>query len=313
MSQAVLIPKIFQEAGRQVFRDAGIEMIEVEDVNNDALIQYADRIQGAVVMLDQISNATYQKTPNLKVLARVGVGYNNIDPQGAAAHGVWVTITPHANYNSVAEAILGGILLTSRDMFQRQQALRDGHWDEGHATAGHDIAGQTLGIIGYGRIGHALAKKAAALGMKVLVNNGSHHKDPEVGTAVSLDELLRTADYVSLSAPVTDETREMMNQNAFAKMKETASLINFGRGQLVNHDDLIAALKNGQIHSAVLDAFQTEPLPTDDELTTLSNVFLTPHIGGGTIDAMDRGCHDAASEVVRVLKGEKPQWPVNQL
>ncbi len=313
MKKAVLIPADFRDAGRKVFEDANIEMIAVKNVDNEALIQYGDQVQGAVVMLDQISNDTYAQTPKLKVLSRVGVGYNNIDPAGAAANGVWVTITPHANYNSVAEAILGAILMAARDTYQRQQLLLAGKWDQGHATAGHDISGQTLGIIGYGRIGHALAQKAAALGMKVVINNGAHHKKLEVGTEVSLDELLATADYVSLSAPVTKETTAMMNKQAFEQMKPSATLINFGRGQLVNHDDLIAALKNHEIHSAVLDAFQQEPLPVDDELTKLDNVFLTPHIGGGTIDAMDRGCHDAASEVIRVLQGQKPQWPVNQL
>lgn len=313
MQKTVLIPQNFAAAGRAVFQDAGVQMIEVPAVNNDTLIQYADQVEGAIVMLDQIQNTTFEQTPQLKILARVGVGYNNIDPQGAARHGVWVTITPHANYNSVAEAILGAILLTSRDMYQRHQDLVNGEWSRGHATAGHDIAGQTLGIIGYGRIGHALANKAAALGMHVLVNNGHHHKDPEVGTATSLDQLLAQSDYVSLSAPVTKETAGMMNQDAFTKMKRTASLINFGRGQLVNHDDLVTALKKHTIHSAVLDAFQQEPLPMNDELLSLPNVFLTPHIGGGTIDAMNRGSRDAASEVVRVLNGQQPLWTVNQL
>lgn len=313
MPQTVLIPKNFREAGRKVLREANVQMIEVDHVDNETLAQYGDQVAGAILMLDEINNATYQQTPHLKILARIGVGYNNVDPQGAAQHGVWVTITPHANYNSVAEAILGAILMSSRDMYQRQQALMNGNWQQGHATAGHDIVGQALGIIGYGRIGHALAKKAAALGMKVLVNNGTHYKEPEVGTAVELDELLSTADYVSLTAPVTAETTEMMNQAAFTKMKNSAVLINFGRGQLVNHDDLVTALQEGQIHSAVLDAFQTEPLPSNDALRTLKNVFLTPHIGGGTIDAMDRGSRDAASEIVRVLAGQQPQWPVNQL
>lgn len=217
-----------------------------------------------------------------------------------------MTITPKANYNSVAEAIIGAILLASRDMYHRNQTLIHGDWAYGHSPAGHDIAGQTLGIIGYGRIGQALAKKAAALGMKVLANNGHHYKEPEVGTAVPLDDLLVNSDFISLSTPVTAETTEMMNQDAFDKMKRTATLINFGRGQLINQDDLIAALKNHTIHSAVLDAFQQEPLPTNDELLNLSNVFLTPHIGGGTIDAINRGCQDAASEVVRFLNGQNP-------
>lgn len=313
MSSTVLIPKHFVQAGRDVLAKANINMIEVDRVNEATLRQYGDQIDGAVVMLDHISNDLYSKVPNLKILARVGVGYNNIDPQGAAAHGVWVTITPHANYNSVAEAILGAILMLSRDTFQRHQALMHDDWSTGHSPAGHEINGQTLGIIGYGRIGHALARKADALGMHVLVNNGSHHKKLEVGQEVPINDLLSQSDFVSLSAPVTDETVGMINQHAFKIMKSTASLINFGRGQLVVHDDLVDALRHHEIHSAALDAFDTEPLPNTDELLQLDNVFLTPHIGGGTIDAMNHGSHDAATEIVRVLKGQKPQWPVNQL
>lgn len=313
MSKTVLIPKNFTQTGRQVFKNAGLNIIEVDKVNNESLIKYGDQVNGAIVMLDHIDNDTYQKTPHLKILARVGVGYNNIDPQGAGKHGVYVTITPRANYNTVAEAILGAILMLSRDTYQRHNSLLAGDWAAGHATAGYDIDGQTLGIIGYGRIGHALAKKADALGMQVLVNNGSHPKTPEVGKAVDLDQLLENADYVSLTAPVTAETTGMMNAATFQKMKNSASLINFGRGALINHEDLVNALKNHDIHSAALDAFQTEPLPKDSDLLKLSNVFITPHIGGGTIDAMNRGTHDAASEIVRVLNGNQPQWAVNNL
>lgn len=201
--------------------------------------------------------------------------------------------------------------MLSRDTYQRHAVLMNDDWTAGHATAGHDIAGQTLEIIGYGRIGHSLAQKAAALGMNILVNNDRHHKDPAVGSAVALDELLHKADYVSLSVPVTGETTGMIDKRALTQMKSTASLINFGRGALIDHDALVDALQNHIIHSAALDAFQTEPLPPESALRQLPNVFLTPHIGGGTIDAMNWETHDAASEIVRVLKGQEPQWPVN--
>lgn len=313
MPSTVLIPKHLPAAGCDVLTAAHLNIIKVDKVDQQALLHYRDQVNGAIMMLDPISNDLYAQLPHLKILARVGVGYNNIDPAAAAQHNVWVTITPHANYNSVAEAILGAILMLARDTFQRHQAMMNGDWAKGHFAAGHDIAGQTLGIIGYGRIGHALAQKAAALGMNILINNGSHHKKAEVGTAVELDELLKKSDFVSLSAPVTPATTDMIDQRAFQLMKPSASLINFGRGQLVNHDNLVSALANGQIHSAALDAFNTEPLPATDKLFKLSNVFLTPHIGGGSIDAINRGSHDAASEIVRVLEGQKPQWPVNRL
>ena len=313
MTKTVLISKDLAPAGRKVFTNAGVKIIEVDEVNNETLLKYADQVNGAIVLLANIDNSIYSKLPHLQILARDGVGYNNIDYVTAGQNGVWVTITPRANHNTVAEAILGAILMLARDTYQRHNLMMDDNWAAGFAKTGHDINGQTLGIIGYGRIGHSLAQKASALGMNILVNNGSHHKDVSFGQEVSLDELLSHSDYISLTAPVTADTTKMINKETLAKMKSTASLINFGRGQLVNTTDLIAALQNGEIHSAALDAYDEEPLPMDSPLRQLPNVFLTPHIGGGTLDARDRGAADAASEIVRVLNGEDPQWPVNQI
>lgn len=313
MLQTVLIPAGLEPISRQILEAAGLNVVEVNEVTTDQFKKYADSLIGAIIRMEQVDNQVYNACPQLKILARIGVGYDNIDYQAAAQHGVYTTITPRSNYVSVAEAILGAILMLSRDVLQRSRALYKGHWDAGAATAGHDINGQTLGIIGYGRIGHELAKRAHALGMKILINNGRHHKDTEFGSSVSLDDLLANSDYVSLNAPVTPETTHMIDAAAIDKMKPTASIINFGRGALINTDDLVKALQTGHLHSAALDVFEPEPIDMDSPLLKLDNVMLTPHIGGGTIDAMSRACHDAAEEIVRVAQGKKPNWPVTPL
>lgn len=313
MPQTVLIPAGLEPVSRQILETAGLNVIEVNEVSTAEFFKYADNLLGAIIRMEQVDNRVYDACPNLKILARIGVGYDNIDYQTAAAHGVYTTITPHSNAVTVAEAILGAILTLSRDVIQRSRDLRAGNWAKGAATAGHDIQGQTLGIIGYGRIGHELAKRAHALGMKVLINNGHHHKESEFGQSVSLDELLSQADYLSLNAPVTAETTGMINAETIGKMKSSASIINFGRGALINTNDLVDALQSHQIHSAALDVFDPEPIEMDSPLLDLDNVILTPHIGGGTIDAMTRACHDAAEEIVRVAKGQKPNWPVAPL
>lgn len=313
MSKTVLVPKCFTKSGYDILKQAQINAIKVDQMNDEVINKYGDQIDGAIVMLEPISNNLFNQADKLKIVARLGAGYNNIDLQEASKHGVIVTNTPEMNYEQVAEAIIGSILLLGRDVYQRHLDLMNGHWNEGHTAKGYSIEGQTLGVIGYGRIGKTAAQKAAALGMKILVNNGSHHKTPDVGKEVDLDTLLSQSDFVSLSVPVTPETTGMVDKDFLTKMKPTASLINFGRGDLINHDDFVAALKQNQIHSAALDTFHTEPLPIDDELLKLDNVFLTPHIGGSTIDAIDRGSRDSASEVARVLTGQQPKWQVNQL
>lgn len=312
MTKTVLVPQCFTPSGYEILKHGNINAIKVNQMNETVISKYGPQIDGAIVMLEPISNNLFSQAPHLKIVARLGAGYNNIDLHEATKHGVVVTNTPEMNYEQVAEAIIGSILLLGRDVYQRHLDLMNGHWNEGHTAKGASIEGQTLGIIGYGRIGKTAAKKAAALGMKILVNNGSHHKQPDVGQEVDLDTLLRQSDFVSLSVPVTPETTGMINQKTLSKMKPSASLINFGRGDLIVHDDIVVALKNHEIHSAALDTFHTEPLPVDDELLKLDNAFLTPHIGGSTVDAIDRGSRDSASEVVRVLSGNAPQWQVNK-
>lgn len=312
MQPTVLIPAVIGDASQPLFAKAGINVITVPTVDAANLVQYGQQADGAILGLEPIPEATFAKTPRLKILARLGVGYNNVNPTVAKEHGVIVSITPRANYNTVAEGILAMIFVLGRNLMASNRAIMSGHWPAVRANGGHDILDQTLGIIGYGRIGRALEEKAAALGMKILVNNGDHPKQPRFGQLVDLPTLYRESDFISLTPRVTPKTTGMINKDTLALMKPTANLINYGRGQLIVTDDLVAALKHHQIHTAALDAFDPEPLPADSPLLQLDNVFLTPHVAGGTIEANARAVHDATEEIIRVLSGHAPLWAVNE-
>lgn len=312
MKQTVLIPKDFEPGATQALENAGLNVVKVTALTDQAMLDHADSLVGAVVHLEKINEPIFSQLPHLKILARTGVGYDNVDYLGAAKHGIYVTITPKSNFHTVTEAILGAMLMLSRNTLHRMQLMRDGQWEAGRAVTGYSLFGQTLGIIGYGRIGQELANCAHALGMNILYNNGPHHKPSSVGQSVSLAELFSQSDYVSLNVPVTDATKHLVNQQTLSLMKPTAAIINYGRGQLIDTDALVDALKNGKLRSAALDSFDPEPLPMDSPLRQLDNVMLTPHIGGATIDAMTRAARDAASEIIRVAQGKEPQWAVNQ-
>lgn len=312
MKQTVLVPTDFETGAVQALENAGLDVVKVSTLTDQTMLAHADSLVGAVVHLEKISEPVFKQLPHLKILARTGVGYDNVDYKGAAKHGIYVTITLQCNFHTVTEAILGAMLMLSRNTLHRMQLMKDGQWQAGKAVTGYSLFGQTLGIIGYGRIGQELAKCAHALGMKILYNNGPHHKPSAVGKSVDLEELFTQSDYVSLNVPVTPATEHLVNQQTLSLMKPSASIINYGRGKLIDTDALVAALKDGQLRSAALDSFDPEPLPMDSPLRQLDNVMLTPHIGGATIDAMTRASRDAASEIIRVAQGKEPQWAVNQ-
>lgn len=312
MKQTVLIPNDFEAGATQALQQAGLNVVKVSALTDQVMLDYADTLVGAVVHLEKISEPIFKQLPHLKILARTGVGYDNVDYVGAAKHGIYVTITPQCNFHTVTEAILAAMLMLSRNTLQRMQLMKDGQWQAGKFNSGYSLFGQTLGIIGYGRIGQELARCAHALGMNILYNNGPHHKPSSVGQSVSLKELFTQSDYVSLNVPVTPSTEHIVNAQTLALMKPTAAIINYGRGKLIDTDALVTALQNGRLRSAALDSFDPEPLPMDSPLRKLDNVMLTPHIGGATIDAMTRASRDAASEIIRVARGKQPQWAVNQ-
>jgi len=241
--------------------------------------------------------------PNLKVIVRGGAGLDTIDYEYARSKGIVVMNTPLANSASVAELAIGYMLMLARSLYKVSSSMKAEKWDKKSFT-GDEIGGKTLGIIGYGTIGHETAKRANALGMKIVAY------DPYVSSQngavlVTLDELLAQSDYISLHLPKTKESANMIGAEQFAKMKNGVRIINCARGGIINEDALYEALTSGKVAGAALDVFAEEP-PTDWKLLKLENVIASPHIGAGTKEAQARVGAEVAEKLIAFAKNMQP-------
>ncbi|MDN6900468.1 phosphoglycerate dehydrogenase [Oenococcus sicerae] len=308
----VVVPKLLSQAGKDYLTDHNFDLIEAADNSQESILKVGKNADGIILMTDPFDNKTLEQFANLKIIARHGVGFDNVDSQFAGKHGVWVTITPMANAATVAETTIAEILDLSKNLTKISDEMRQGHFDYKSSHMGFDLANKKLGVMGYGRIGRLVAKKADALGMDVLIFD-PFVKETAVGRLVDRDTLISQSDVITLHLAVTDETTHAFGKREFAMMKKSASLVNLGRGALVNEQDLINALRTKEIQSAALDVFEDEPLPLSSDFYTLDNVLLTPHIASNTAECMARMAVDSASEVVRVLSGEQPKWAINQV
>ena len=240
------------------------------------IVRSATKVKGE--LLDALKNA--------KLIIRGGVGLDNIDLEGAKAKGIKVVNTPEASSISVAELAIGFMFALSRHIVRGTVGLREGKWEK-KQLKGTELFGKTLGIIGMGRIGREVAKRAKCLGMNVIATRHVRQIPRELAKTVSYDELYKEADFISIHIPLTEETRHMISKEAFEKMKDGVVIINCSRGGVVDEKALLEALKNGKVKGAALDVFEVEP-PVDNELLKLDNVIGTPHIGASTKEAQAR-------------------------
>lgn len=312
MTKTVAIPQNLAQAGKDYLTQHGMTLVELDDMSTAAIAQQAKEVDGIVLMTDPFGNELADQMPNLKVIARHGVGYDNVDQDFWGQQGVWVTITPNANAATVAETALAEMLDLSKDLTGQSTAMRRGDGQYKVTHLGFDLAGKSLGIMGFGRIGRALGKLVQSLNMRVLIYD-PFVQQTDLGELVDRDTLLRESDVISLHMAVTPENKQGIGEREFTMMKDSAYLVNLGRGALVDQAALIAALKAHTIAGAALDVFDEEPLPLNSPFFSLDNALLTPHIASNTQEAMDRMAVDSASEVVRVLQGKAPQWAVNQV
>ncbi|CAM2864454.1 phosphoglycerate dehydrogenase [Fructilactobacillus fructivorans] len=311
MAKKVAVQASLAPDGKQLLKDNGFEVVELPDKKISTLLDKAADAYGILIGTAPFPNDTIEKMPNLKIIARNGVGYDNIDVPFMVQHGIYVTITPLANASTVAETTLAEIFDISKNVTNDSHEMREGNWNYKKDHKGFDLEGKTLGILGYGRIGKMVAKKVSGLGMNVIYNS-PHAEDSEYGKAVNRDAIFTDSDIVTLHMPVLPSTKGSVGKREFEMMHSSSVLINLARGALINTDDLIDALKSGEIKAAALDVFDKEPLPMDSPLYQLDNVLLTPHIASNTVECMNRMAHDAASEIVKVLNGEQPQWAVQK-
>lgn len=289
---------------------------EEEPVPREVLLEEAGRAEGLLTMLsDSIDKELLEQAPKLKVVANMAVGYDNIDVSFAREKNVFVCNTPDVLTETTADLTFALLLASARRLVEASEYIKDDRWKNWSPLllAGADIHHKTIGIFGMGRIGAAVAKRAAGFGMNVLYHNRSRNiqAEKELGASyVSFSELLEDADFVVSLAPLTESTRNVFNEDAFSKMKNTAFFINASRGGLVDEGALAGALENLQIAGAGLDVFKEEPIGKDHPLLRFKNVTVLPHIGSASRETRLKMASLAGKNIADVLGGIKPEAEV---
>ena len=267
-------------------------------------------VDGVIAGLDPYNGEVLAAAPRLRCIARYGIGTERVDLTAAAECGVVVTNTPEANANAVAELALALILALLRGIPAAERRARGGEWKP---HAGDELAGLTVGIVGLGRIGSGLARKLRALDARVLAHDPYVGGDADPGVdLIGLDELLARSSVVSLHAPVTAETLDLIDAGALAAMPAGAFLVNAARGELVVEDDLAAALASGHLTGAALDSLRVEPPGRDHPLAARDDVILTPHLGAQTRQARQAMARSSTDDLLAVLDGRAPRNPVSR-
>lgn len=260
----------------------------------------------------KITRPVLEAATKLQIVGRAGVGVDNIDVAAATERGVIVVNSPAGNTVAVAELTLGMIISLVRRLSSADKSVKNGEWKRS-AFMGSEIYGKTLGVIGTGKIGTEVIKRAQSFGMKVLgydpflTSTRAQQLNIE---ATTIEDILKRADFVTLHTPLTKDTKHLINAESLATMKPTAFILNCARGGIIDETALYDALKNGKLGGAALDVFETEP-PTESPLRELDNVLLTPHLGASTEEAQVEVALDVARQIVDVFGGRPPQSAVN--
>ena len=303
-SDSRLLSELKNQVGEVVYNKTGrpLTSMEVREMVKDCDAYLAG--------LDTIDRTALESANKLKVIARYGVGVDNVDLAAAEEKGIVVTNTPGANSISVAELAIALILSLARNIPDAASATRKGEWPRQNGTT---LEGKCIGLVGFGAIGKAVGKRLKAFDMHVL----AYDMYPDMDFAAkheieitSLDLTLGAADFVSLHLPLMAETREIVNTSFLGKMKKGSYLINTSRGELINEDDLKSAIEQGQLRGAALDVFTKEPPGADNPLLKLPGVIVTPHCAAHTDGATNTMGWLALNDCLAVLKGEKPKYRI---
>ncbi|GMO00332.1 2-hydroxyacid dehydrogenase [Parageobacillus thermoglucosidasius] len=299
---------------------AEVAMWPYDDIQvpRDVLMNEAKKADALLTMVsDVVDEEILEAGKSLKVVANMGVGFDNIDIPAATKHGIAVCNTPDVLTDTTADLTFALLLATARRVVEAAQWIKEGKWKSWSPflLAGADVHHKTIGIVGMGKIGQAVAKRAAGFDMNILYHNRSRNKEAEQrlgATYCSFDELLEAADFVVCLTPLTKETRHMFNSEAFRKMKRSAIFINASRGAVVDEQALYAALVNGEIAAAGLDVFEHEPIGASHPLLTLTNVVALPHIGSATKETRTKMMELCCQNIIAVLEGKRPETLVNK-
>lgn len=279
----------------------------------DKLMNAVKGAKGLIVGADKISREVIEDAEELRIIARHGIGFDNIDVKFATQRGIVVTYTPHVNADSVADFTLGLMLSLARKIPWSHTSTQAGRW-ESVKFIGNELSGKTLGILGLGEIGSRVASRASTFGIKVVYyqRHRDERREKELNARyVPLRELLGMSDFLSIHVPLTDTTRGMIGEQELKLMKPVSFLINTARGQIVDENALYAALRDRRIAGAALDVYVKEPPVIDFSLFKLDNVIVTPHIAAYTHEAIERMDMTVAQDLVLFLQNKRPQHVAN--
>lgn len=304
----ILVSDKIAEEGIAFLKNAGHEVVASFDISADKLLEEIPKYEALIVRgRTKVTREVIERGAKLKVIARAGIGVDNIDVDAAKAKNIAVVNASGATSETVAEHTIALMLALSRNLLPVANALKAGKWEKKTYQA-MELKDKTLGIIGYGAIGMRVAEIAAAFGMKIIVftrtqsEEKRNHLNQLKGTFVFLEELLKSVDVVTLHVPFSKETEQLIGPKELALMKPSALLLNTARGGVVDESSLVVALKEQKLAGAALDVFSTEPLPVDSQLVTLSNVIVTPHVASVSPEAAARASMIVARTVDKYLK-----------
>lgn len=294
----------------KLLQEAGFEVVYPPHPDPIAEADTLACLQGVSAIIaggEYFNDRVLSQLPDLRVIARAGVGYDRVDVPAATKHQVAVTITPTANHECVAEHTMGLLLALTRNVVRHHEDVLRGDWSRQPMVP---LRGRTLGLVGLGRIGRSVAVRAQAFRLRVIAHD--QYADPEfvqrLGIElVDLPTLFAQSDYVSLHAPLNDTTRGLINSQTLGQMKRGSYLVNTARGGLVVEQDLLSALQSGQLAGAGLDVFEQEPTPIDNPLLKLPNIVTSPHLAGGDFQSNEDMGTESARNIIALAQGG---WPV---
>ncbi len=309
----VFVTRLIPDEGLARLRETAEVQVWQEELPPpyDVLLKEVRQVDGLLSLLtDKIDAALMDSNPRLKVVSNIAVGFDNIDIPAATARGIPIGNTPGVLTDTTADFAFTLLMAAARRVPEASDYVRAGKWKTWGPKlfTGQDIHGATLGIIGFGRIGQGMAKRASGFNMHVLYYDIYRREDLEKSMGVQyvdIDTLLRESDFVTIHTDLNEQTRHMMNASAFGKMKRTAILINAARGPMVDHGALYDALHQGKIAGAALDVTEPEPIPMDSPLLRVPNCLIVPHIASASVATRAKMAEMAAANVLAGLRGER--------
>jgi D-3-phosphoglycerate dehydrogenase len=309
-----MMPKVFlsediNPRGKQLL-EGRAEIVTAPDTSKETAIRLVKDVEGVILRATtRFDSDVIASAQQLKVIARTGVGVDNVDVRAASERGIIVCNFPGMNDLTVAEHTIALIMALAKKVVHMHHAVREGNWAERFSPGLTEVEGKTLGIVGMGRIGSLVAKKCGdGLGMNILACDPyvTDKEKLKVTFAASLEELFRKADFITLHVPSLPQTQGLVSRELLGLMKETAFLVNTSRGDVVDEAALTDVLENHRISGAALDVFRQEPLPAGNPLANMKNVILSPHCAGSTWESNVRIALAAAQAVLDVLEGRRP-------